>query len=72
MSVLLTVSQKLMISTPENHPDYKYRVAIAATFREIGLYLGHIFSESVALQDMSIFDGRLISKVIDATFVCNI
>lgn len=52
-----------MISTPESHPDYKYRVAIAATFREIGLYLNHIFSEAVALQDMAIFEGRLISKV---------
>lgn len=52
-----------MIATPEPHPDYKFRVAIAATFREIGLYLNHIFTEAVALQDMAIFEGRLISKV---------
>lgn len=52
-----------MISTPENHPDYRYRVAAAATFREIGLYLKHIFTESVAMQDMGIFEGRLISGV---------
>ena len=49
-----------MTSTPEPHFDYRNRVAAAACFREIGLYINHIWTEAQAKRDMFILEGRLI------------
>lgn len=54
--------KKLMVATPHTHPDYRFRVAVSATFREIGLYLDFIFKRSLANQEMVILEGRLITK----------